>query len=321
MIMQKNSRLDISDLKEDDLTGGYLMVYDNDNYDSDDVLVGPISPDWDNPFVVKDPDEAPDNFEYITKYLQDFDAALKAEDWKEKYLEYIDLNAFIDYFLLVELTKNPDAYRGSTYLYKDKQKGLAMGPAWDYNEAYGMCCGFPIEGYNDAGQSGPGISGGSAISPEGWRFNICEDPERCLEDPTDGVSPWYRRMWQDESFQQATADRWKELRSGPWSNEAITDIISTAENSIADAVQRNDERWGDALKTYGWDEWSVEVEKLRTWVIARAEWMDEELSSISGNTSEGVELEDLRVSSSETNTKSMGSTSPFRAAFNEDSGN
>jgi hypothetical protein len=41
-----------------------------------------------------------------------------------------------------------------------------------------------------------GTSGGSAISPEGWRFNICEDKERCTVDPTDGTSVWYRRMWQ-----------------------------------------------------------------------------------------------------------------------------
>lgn len=37
-----------------------------------------------------------------------------------------------------------------------------------------------------------GLSGGSAISPQGWRFMICAEPERCQEDPTDGLSRWYR---------------------------------------------------------------------------------------------------------------------------------
>lgn len=73
---------------------------------------------------------------------------------------------------------------------------LKAGPPWDYNEAYGLCCGYPLEGYNDNGASGPGISGGSAISSDGWRFNICSDPERCVVDPTDGISQWYRRLWQ-----------------------------------------------------------------------------------------------------------------------------
>lgn len=37
-----------------------------------------------------------------------------------------------------------------------------------------------------------GQAGGSAISPEGWRFMICADQERCKIDPTDGISRWYR---------------------------------------------------------------------------------------------------------------------------------
>lgn len=73
---------------------------------------------------------------------------------------------------------------------------MKMGPPWDYNEAYGKCCGYPLEGYQNNGISGPGTSGGSAISPNGWRFNICADPGRCVVDPQDGISVWYRRLWQ-----------------------------------------------------------------------------------------------------------------------------
>lgn len=40
-----------------------------------------------------------------------------------------------------------------------------------------------------------GQAGGSAISPEGWRFMICADQERCKIDPTDGISRWYRWGW------------------------------------------------------------------------------------------------------------------------------
>lgn len=58
-----------------------------------------------------------------------------------------------------------------------------------------MCCGYPFEGYLDEGVSN-GISGGSAISPEGWRYNICLDEDRCIVDPQDGVSPYYMVMMQ-----------------------------------------------------------------------------------------------------------------------------
>jgi len=54
---------------------------------------------------------------------------------------------------------------------------------------------YPIEGYQNGGMSGPGKAGGSAISPQGWLFNICDDPERCLNDPTFGLSIWFRQLW------------------------------------------------------------------------------------------------------------------------------
>jgi hypothetical protein len=55
------------------------------------------------------------------------------------------------------------------------------------------CCG--CTGFQQMGASN-GTSGGSAISAAGWRFNICQDRGRCKVDPLDGISQWYRRMWQ-----------------------------------------------------------------------------------------------------------------------------
>lgn len=54
---------------------------------------------------------------------------------------------------------------------------------------------FGGAGYNAGGASN-GTSGGSAISAAGWRFNICQDPGRCRIEPADGISQWYRRLWQ-----------------------------------------------------------------------------------------------------------------------------
>ena len=82
----------------------------------------------------------------------------------------------------MEITKDPDGYRGSTYFTKEAHGKLKAGPIWDKNEAFGQCCGFPIEGYQKGGESCPDgncISGGSGISPQGWRFNICQDSYRC----------------------------------------------------------------------------------------------------------------------------------------------
>jgi hypothetical protein len=42
-------------------------------------------------------------------------------------------------------------------------------------------------GYQAGGRSN-GTSGGSAISPEGWLFNICLDRQRCKIDPVNGLA-------------------------------------------------------------------------------------------------------------------------------------
>jgi hypothetical protein len=139
IVLQDKNRVDIAKLAEDDPSGGYILVYSNDNIESNDYTIGPI-PGWEHPFVLKEPNEPLDQGAYITKYLTDFDATLAAPDWLEKYTDLVDGPAWVDYFLLVELTKNPDSYVGSTYFYKDAGGPLAMGPAWDYNEAYGMWC-------------------------------------------------------------------------------------------------------------------------------------------------------------------------------------
>jgi hypothetical protein len=55
-------------------------------------------------------------------------------------------------------------------------------------------------GYMNDGESGPGISGGSGISPNGWLFNICKEPERCSSikqyDAGNGMAVWFVRLWE-----------------------------------------------------------------------------------------------------------------------------
>jgi hypothetical protein len=130
-VKRDKHRVDIAKLESSDLSGGYIFLYDNDNILAEDVTFGPL-PGWTNPFVLKDPNEAPDGGAWLLAYLTRLEESLRPGS-NVNYTRYIDLPAWIDYFLLVELTKNPDGYRGSTYMHKDKGKPMSMGPAWDYN--------------------------------------------------------------------------------------------------------------------------------------------------------------------------------------------
>lgn len=44
--------------------------------------------------------------------------------------EVLDIPAAIDYFIGTEVTKNPDGYRGSIKMHKDRGGPLVMGPMW-----------------------------------------------------------------------------------------------------------------------------------------------------------------------------------------------
>ncbi|KAK9828932.1 hypothetical protein WJX72_002885 [[Myrmecia] bisecta] len=224
---------------ETDITGGYIWSYENNNIDAGDITFVDQGRTGLEMVMVSPSAATPAQLDYLGKYLGDFEAALSGAAFANPvigYAKYFNTTAAIDYFLTTELSKNPDGYRGSVYMYKDVGKPFAMGPPWDYNEAFGECCGYPIAGYNDLGVSGPGQSGGSAISPQGWRFNICADQERCIVQPDDGTSQWYRRVWQDPAFPKATAARWTELREGPLADTFINSTITSVAAEILDAV-------------------------------------------------------------------------------------
>eukprot|EP00879_Flechtneria_rotunda_P006440 GHRR01006769.1.p1 GENE.GHRR01006769.1~~GHRR01006769.1.p1 ORF type:complete len:491 (+),score=142.61 GHRR01006769.1:191-1663(+) len=227
-----------------DPSGGYILEYENDNIDGakDVAFATKLTRLM---FIIAYPKEANSAaVMWIQKWMNDFESQLLAKPTSEL-SSILDIPAAIDYFLGTEVTKNPDGYRGSIKMHKDSGGPLVMGPLWDYNEAFGMCCGYPIEGYQADGRSN-GSSGGSAISAAGWRFNICQDPGRCKVEPLDGISQWYRKMWQDASYRTATAARWKELRAagGPLADSYFTGEIANLKELLTDAGQRNWQRWG-----------------------------------------------------------------------------
>nr|HMP32425.1 CotH kinase family protein [Saprospiraceae bacterium] len=73
---------------------------------------------------------------YIQNYVDQFETALASDDvanGQRTYANFIDINSFVDYFLLNELYRNVDAFRLSTFITKDRDEKLKMGPIWDLN--------------------------------------------------------------------------------------------------------------------------------------------------------------------------------------------
>ena len=68
------------------------------------------------------PDEIqPQQAAYIQDYMQEFETMISSGNYRDSYLDFIDLNSFVDHFILNEISKNVDGYRLSAYMYKDRE--------------------------------------------------------------------------------------------------------------------------------------------------------------------------------------------------------
>lgn len=91
------------------------------------------------PYEIKDPDVDDEGFtsvhaDYMFNYLKAVDEALLA---KSGYESLIDVDAFIDYFIIQELVKNVDVGYSSVFYMKEAGGLLQPGPLWDFDFAIG----------------------------------------------------------------------------------------------------------------------------------------------------------------------------------------
>ena len=144
------NRVNITEMESTDndpesITGGYLLEIDK-NYDevnkflSYNDIGGGTGPNGLTllPFMVKEPDEDVLNatqLEYIKNLIEDIRVALYEPGWTtEGYLKYIDLDSFIDYWFVCDMTGNPEPIQPkSVYMYKDRGEKIHAGPVWDFD--------------------------------------------------------------------------------------------------------------------------------------------------------------------------------------------
>ncbi len=79
---------------------------------------------------------AEEQYEFIKTYMNKCYEAVKSGD-RAEVEKYIDINSYIDTYLVEEITKNLDLGWDSYYLHKDKGGKLKLGPMWDFDLAFG----------------------------------------------------------------------------------------------------------------------------------------------------------------------------------------
>lgn|SRR5574341_48065 len=193
---------------------------------------------------------------WVQAYMNGFEAALHGSNFTDPvngYAKYIDVDSFVDYYLLEELFKNYDAFRASTYMYKDRKGKLFMGPVWDFNAAMGQAITV------------------SNSATSGW-----------IRGAVSGQPFWWNRLVSDPAFVQKLNDRWQLHRSGPLATATLLSAIDALSAQVTNAQVRHFQRW-PLLGTKVWGEpvapstsetYASVVQNLKAWIQARAAWMD-----------------------------------------------
>ncbi len=280
-IKRAKDRVDIANLKADDLagdslTGGYILKIDKTTGGQNEGWISPYPPipgSWQTTLwqieYPKIADLQPVQKAYIEQWVTDFESAMSSQNFADTtvgYPKFIDIQSFIDFTLLNELAKCVDAYRISTFLYKDKDSKdprLHAGPVWDFNIALGNAnyC--------------------SAENPEGW---IIDFNQYCPDDSW-VVDFWWTKMWEDPAYRRRLKERWIELRAGPFSNTEVFHLLDSLTATVQQAQVRNFQRW-PVLNSWVWPNafccgaYPEHVAFLRNWIKLRLEWMDHEAKTL-----------------------------------------
>lgn len=155
--------------------------------------------------------------EFIESDISAFEKALYSYAYNDKnygYKAYIDVDSFVDYFLINEFTLNYDAIGLSTYMYRDIGDKMKLC-VWDFNSAFDL--------YKD-----------SVITPETFTLHN---------------SMWYTYLFKDEEFVDRVVKRYKQLRKTYLNEEYLINYIDETIAYLGPAIDRNYEKWGYSFQS------------------------------------------------------------------------
>ena len=279
-IKRDKNRVNISKNLDDDISGGYIIKIDkppdegytsansfSSKFDTRGSYVGAS----DIKFLYTYPKSSEisnDQKNYIKNYLNDFEEALLSSNFQDPelgYQKYIDIDSFVDFLILNEISKNIDAYRISTFMHKDKNQKLKMGPIWDFN------LGFGNVNYCDAElESGWSYKFNDVCGGDNWK-----------------VPFWWNRLFEDPAFVSKLKNRWSDLRTNILSDQNLQERIDKITNFLIEhnAPRRNFDKW-TIIGKYVWpnnyigNNYGEEISYLKNWLEKRVKWMDEEINSL-----------------------------------------
>ena len=213
-----------------------------------------------NPVNIKDPDVEYDDPDYI--YAKDYvSAADKAlfsanfTDPEEGWQHYMDMDSFVDWYLINEIGKNNDAvFYSSCYMNLKRGSKLKMGPLWDFDLAFG---GYPTE---------PRASEITNVVEGFYIKNVA----------------WYKRLFADPVFVERVKERFNEIYVR---KQEIFDHIDTSSSILIEKIAEDNRLWGRVCNSGKSKEevqaaYKVHVDKLKQWVSDRLDWLHTSINAL-----------------------------------------
>jgi len=224
---------------------------------------------YDLPIMIKSPKgcrcktTCKENFpihDLVTNDLNALADALASPNFPENgYRDLINIISFIDFLMINEIAANTDlSHPRSTFLYKDKDGVITMGPLWDFDSGYGWSYRNWMEsGFND-------------------HFN---HPER-----RPPVHDFFKRFYEDPIFLVKYKERW----NGMYDTIASVPLfIDNMAKKLEKSAERNFENWW--YKTYAPftntrpaqpNIFGDAIKRLKNWYGARVYYLNAEFNKV-----------------------------------------
>jgi hypothetical protein len=238
------------DIAEPAISGGYLLEADGRR---DCAPWVQFDTDW-MPFCIDNPDDetlVPEQYNYIVHYVRSTEAAIYGPLFTDPtvgYAAWLDTASFIDWYLVNELMKNPDARDGSSiWNFKDRGGKFSRGPLWDFD----ISAGNLVHGIKN--------------DPYGWWIR---------------GGHWYARLFEDPAFHAAVRARWDALKTSQI--DTLLDAIDTHLDTYGTAFGANFAPW-PVLTEILWanavvaGSYEGEIAYLQDWLTQRIAWIDANL--------------------------------------------
>ena len=274
-IKRDTARLDLANLKTIDnfgveLTGGYILQIDDEN--GGGFVSNYPPPNASGTQQIEYLYEYPDNGDitpaqeaYIEAYVDSFEAGLNGANFQDTLLgwrPYGANNAFIDYIIVNEVTRNYDAYRTDMYLYKDKSKKMRPGPLWGFDAAFANTANCGANGFT------------------GYAYDLASSCGAQNKLP----SFWWSKLMTDATFLQDLKCRYTSYRyaGSVLDTTHIFMLIDSYANALTqmNAASRNFGKYpifGTPLinePTPMAANYSDELANIKTFIRARIDWLD-----------------------------------------------